>query len=262
MIKIRRNCKEIEGSLSERNRRENKAKTEQKQGKNRGLRDFAASAKSALCCKTSSQPNCPLCENFCSCETNFGTRVPFRSTVNLISQLGNDCEVPKREKSQFRNQSSILKSISQLQNHFLAHECHLEASYTHFAAAKPLHLKILQRAHHELTCCNRTLISANVGHISITSRSSNYVYYILFQILGIQESISSNGAQFGVETKKLWPFEDDCAKLNGNVATAPILLLLDTFLKHFLELKLCILYLVLNLGNSGVQRFKWYAIWR
>ncbi|RVW22942.1 hypothetical protein CK203_093637 [Vitis vinifera] len=35
------------------------------------------------------------------------------------------------------------------------------------------------------------------------------------------ESIASNGARFGVETKKLWPFEDDCAKLNWNVATAP-----------------------------------------
>ncbi|KAL6311879.1 hypothetical protein AAG906_027288 [Vitis piasezkii] len=35
-----------------------------KQGKNRGLRDFAASAKSALCCETSSQPQAPLCENF------------------------------------------------------------------------------------------------------------------------------------------------------------------------------------------------------
>ncbi|KAL6327486.1 hypothetical protein AAG906_021558 [Vitis piasezkii] len=35
------------------------------------------------------------------------------------------------------------------------------------------------------------------------------------------ESIASNGAQFGVEMKKLWPFEDDCAKLNGNVAAAP-----------------------------------------
>ncbi|KAL6310800.1 hypothetical protein AAG906_017426 [Vitis piasezkii] len=52
------------------------------------------------------------------------------------------------------------------------------------------------------------------------------------------ESIASNGARFGVETKKLWPFEDDCAKLNGNVAAAPISLLLDTFLEHFLELKL------------------------
>ena len=47
------------------------------------------------------------------------------------------------------------------------------------------------------------------------------MYYISFQILGIQESIGSNGTRFGVETNKLWPFEDDCAKLNGNVAAAP-----------------------------------------
>ncbi|KAL6311423.1 hypothetical protein AAG906_035893 [Vitis piasezkii] len=60
------------------------------------------------------------------------------------------------------------------------------------------------------------------------------------------ESIASNGPRFGVETKKLWPFEDDCAKLNGNVAAAPISLLLDTFLEHFLELKLCIPYLQLR----------------
>ena len=41
--------------------------------------------------------------------------------------------------------------------------------------------------------------------------SSNYSYYILFLSLGIQESNSLNGVQIGVETKKLWPFEDDCA---------------------------------------------------
>ncbi|RVW19574.1 hypothetical protein CK203_115101 [Vitis vinifera] len=70
------------------------------------------------------------------------------------------------------------------------------------------------------------------------------------------ESIASNGAQFGVETKKLWPFEDDCAKLNGNVAAEPISLLLDTFLEHFLELKLCIPYVFLKLRKSGVQCFK------
>ena len=64
-------------------------------------------------------------------------------------------------------------------------------------------------------------ISATVRNISITSRSSFHVYYISFQSLGSQESIGSNGARFGVETKKLWPFEDDCAKLNGNVAAAP-----------------------------------------
>ena len=32
-------------------------------------------------------------------------------------------------------------------------------------------------------------------------------------------------------------------------------------LEHFLEFKLCILYLVSKLGNSGVQRFKWCANW-
>ena len=47
------------------------------------------------------------------------------------------------------------------------------------------------------------------------------MYDISFQILVIKESIGSNGARFGVETKKLWPFEDECAKLNGNVTAAP-----------------------------------------
>ena len=51
--------------------------------------------------------------------------------------------------------------------------------------------------------------------------SLNYAYHIFFWSLGSQESIASNGARFGVETKKLWLFEDDCAKLNGNVAAAP-----------------------------------------
>ena len=35
---------------------------------------------------------------------------------------------------------------------------------------------------------------------------------------GSQESRASNGAQFGVETKKLWSFEDKRAKLSGNFA--------------------------------------------
>ena len=70
MIKTRRNCKEIE-------RKSFGAKTGQKQGKNRGLRDFAASAKSTLCCEISSQPQAPLCKNFLSCETNFGTECHF-----------------------------------------------------------------------------------------------------------------------------------------------------------------------------------------
>ena len=72
-----------------------------------------------------------------------------------------------------------------------------------------------------------------------------------FQILGSQESIASNSARFGFETENLWPFEDDYANHERKCRTS-ILLLLDTFLKHFLELKLCIPYLVSNLGKSGV----------
>ena len=127
-------------------------------------------------------------------------------------------------------------------------------------AAKPPHLKILQRAHHEQTCQSRTPISATVGHNSITYWSSNYTYHILFQILGSQESIASNSARFGFETEKLWPFEDDCANHKRKCRTS-ILLLLNTFLKHFLELKLCIPYLVSKLGKSRVQSSKRCTIW-
>ena len=47
---------------------------------------------------------------------------------------------------------------------------------------------------------------------------SNYAYYISFRISGSQESNSLNGMQFGVETKKLWLFEDEHSKLSGNFA--------------------------------------------
>ncbi|RVW24051.1 hypothetical protein CK203_091308 [Vitis vinifera] len=149
-------------------------------------------------------PKVPFRRVFHNCEGDFGTRVPFHSTVTLISQLRNGCEVPKREKSQFHS---------------------------------------------------RTPISTIVGHISITSRSSNYACNISFESLGSHESTASNGARFGYETKKLWPFENDCANHERKCRTS-ILLLLDTFLKHFLELKLCIPYLVSKLGKSGVQCFK------
>ena len=125
----------------------------------------------------------PFCREFRSCETTFGTRVPFCSVVTRISQLRNGYEPPKHERSHFCWESSILQDISRLRNHFLAHECHLEALYNHFAAAKPPHLKILQRAHHEQTCHSRTPISAIVGHISITFQSLNYVCNISFQSL-------------------------------------------------------------------------------
>ena len=55
-------------------------------------------------------------------------------------------------------------------------------------------------------------------HFWSTLWSSNYAYHISFQILGSQESNASNGMWFGGEMKKLWPFEDKRAKLNGNFA--------------------------------------------
>ncbi|RVW25155.1 hypothetical protein CK203_115678 [Vitis vinifera] len=97
-------------------------------------------------------PKVPFRRVFRNCEAGFGTRVPLRSTVTLISQLRNGCEVPKREKSQFHSRTPIL---------------------------------------------------AIVGHISITSRSSNYACNISFERLGSHESTASNGARFGFETEKL-----------------------------------------------------------
>ena len=47
-----------------------------------------------------------------------------------------------------------------------------------------------------------------LSHFWSTSQSPFFTYYISFQILGSQEFIGSNGARFGVKTKKLWPFED------------------------------------------------------
>ena len=52
-----------------------------------------------------------------------------------------------------------------------------------------------------------------VGHILSTFWSLFYAYYMLFRSLGIQESNASNDVQIGVETKKLWPFEDNRIKL-------------------------------------------------
>ncbi|RVW68699.1 hypothetical protein CK203_056054 [Vitis vinifera] len=198
MIKIKRNCKEIEEKKSEQNR----SQTKRKQGRNRGKtgvceisqplrnRNFAAkpvrnlialsakifaAAKPILaheCHFAAQEPPFRSCESGCeppkheilhfagkapfgrvfgSCEADFGTRVPFSSTVTLISQLRNGCEVPKLKNPNFT-----------------------------------------------------------------------------------AESIASNSTQFRFETEKLWLFEDDCANHERKCRTS-ISLLLDTFLKHFLS---------------------------
>ena len=153
MIKIKRNVKRSE-------RRKLGIKRSSKARREHGLRNFAA--KSDLLRKSP-----PCCE--------------------MVSQ-------PRTSISQLRNLHALKSSISQPRLHFAGY---FEAVKPLFGtrvpfgspvhsfrscemAAKPQHLKILQRAHHELTCHSRTSISAIVGHISITSRSSNYSCNISF----------------------------------------------------------------------------------
>ena len=60
---------------------------------------------------------------------------------------------------------------------------------------------------------------ATVGHIFEALPGVKIIHTIsCFKILGSEESKSSNGAQFGVETKKLWSFEDKRTKLSENFA--------------------------------------------
>ena len=160
MIKIRRNCKEIE-------RKSFGAKTGQKQGSARFRslckisillqNQFAASgpslwnhfwhtsailqhsdshfaaAKRLWTTKAwkipFSQGKLHSAKDFTAAKPLFGTRVPFRSCETAAK-----CQSVKTPN--FRNQSPISQGVSQLWNHFLAHEYHLEAPYTHFAAAK------------------------------------------------------------------------------------------------------------------------------
>ena len=194
MIKIKRNVKRSE-------RRKLGIKRSSKAWKFSGLRNFVAknsplrnrhfiaklfrSPKKSLrkrhfAAKWFHSPMPPFVKIFAAAKHPFGTWVPFRSPVHS-----------------FRSCKMVAKSP---------------------------HLKILQRTHHEWKCCSRTPI----GHILITSRSSFYAYHMSFQSSGSQESIASNGAQFGVETKKLWLFEDDCANHEWKCRTS-ISQLLDTF---------------------------------
>ena len=55
-----------------------------------------------------------------------------------------------------------------------------------------------------------------LGHISSTSWSLFYSYYMLFRSSGSQESNTLNGVWIGAERKKLWPFEDNRTKLSEN----------------------------------------------
>ena len=225
MIKIKRNCKEIEGSLSERKRSENRAKTEQKQCKNRGLRDFAASAKSKFCCETSSQPNCPLCENFRSCETTFGTRVPLRSTGAPISQLRSSkaWKFPNSQpKLHLAGYFAVAKPI-------LAHECHFAAQWISFRscekkkyfAAKAPFCRVFRSC--ETTFGTRVPFRNTV---TLISQLRN----------GCKTSTPQNPS-----ARTPWADMSQPHPHFGNCWT---------HLDHFLKFKLCMQYLVGNLGKS------------
>ena len=100
------------------------------------LRNQHVSAKAAILCEIILQLILLLCENFRSCETKFGTRVPLRNTGTPNSQLRNGCEAIKRENPCFRSQSSIPQGISQLRNRFWHTSAISQHSDPPFAAAK------------------------------------------------------------------------------------------------------------------------------
>ena len=74
---------------------------------------------------------------------------------------------------------------------------------------------MVMRNLHMLGEIQRTAVSKKIWS---TFWSPFFTYYILFRSLGSQESNASNSVQFGAETKKLWPFEGNCAKLKRNFA--------------------------------------------
>ena len=131
----------------------------QKARREHGLRNLAA--KVSRCenhpprCEMVSQPPSAFYKNFRSYEEVHWHTSAILQARTPVSQLRNGCEFSTLRDLPFRSRGAILKGVSQLWNHPLAHECHFATPYTHFAAAKwlwnPPCLKILQRTHHEAT---------------------------------------------------------------------------------------------------------------
>ena len=70
-----------------------------------------------------------------------------------------------------------------------------------------------QREESDMKKSKRT---ATVGHISSTSWSPFYAYYMSFRSSGIQKSNALNGVQIRAEMKKLRLFEENYTKLKGH----------------------------------------------
>ena len=88
-------ARKLKEKKSDRNRSKNRVKTEQKQSSTRFRSLKRTSAKWVFCCQTIPQHFGILYGNFRSCEGEFGTRVPLRSTGASISQLRNGCKAVK-----------------------------------------------------------------------------------------------------------------------------------------------------------------------
>ncbi|RVW91562.1 hypothetical protein CK203_046151 [Vitis vinifera] len=157
------NQEELQKKLKKVFRSEIGAKTEQNIAKNRGKtgayeisqplrkRHFAAkpvrspialSAKIFAAAKPILARECHFAAQeppFRSCETtaklqsvkipNFAAKAPFRRVFR-------SCEADFGTRVHLQHSSPHFEAAIQLRNHFLAHESHFEAPYTHFAAAK------------------------------------------------------------------------------------------------------------------------------
>ena len=99
--KMQRNWKEEIGAKSD----QKQSKTEWKQSKNRGLRDFAASAKLALRCETVSQPKRSRCEINVSLRKRLSFGKSFRNSIESSAEnfaaakpsLAHECHFAEQE---------------------------------------------------------------------------------------------------------------------------------------------------------------------
>ena len=136
--------KKFQGDWKKKNRVEIGAKTEQKQGKNKALINFAEWRKLLRNEHFVANPFRNTVEVsarvFRSCESGFGTRVPLRSTVASIWQLRNAL---RNGKAWFRTKSPIPQGISQLWKWFWHTSATSQHRNSHFAAAK-LTVKLLR----------------------------------------------------------------------------------------------------------------------
>ena len=124
MIKIRRNCKEIEGkSFGARKI----VKTGEKQGSARFRSLKEASAKSALCWETISQLQQVRCEIATSLQNRHFAGKPFRSPNKFVAKSPLRCEIAIVLRNHFTASGPSLRKFSQLRSVLLAHECHFAA---------------------------------------------------------------------------------------------------------------------------------------